>query len=163
MVSAKRSPLMPLSRKKRIAFSITSKASSLEVKILLRERPLILFCPSGRRCRSCSRRCRLRWCGTGIFLRSVRSGGRCLCRSGFFHPLLLLLCLDRRLQWHIFAAFTDIGVHLGDSLADDADIVQVWLDTVVWAAAYCNLKFVGKGNIPVAFVEALVDFLSEMA
>ena len=58
-----------------------------------------------------------------------------------------------------FAAFTDIGVHLGDFLADDADIVQVWLDTVVWAAAYCNLKFVGKGNIPVAFVEALVDFL----
>ncbi len=67
--------------------------------------------------------------------------------------------MDRRFDGTFFAAFTDIGVHLGDFLADDADIVQVWLDTVVWAAAYCNLKFVGKGNIPVAFVEALVDFL----
>ncbi len=133
MVSAKRSPLMPLSRKKRIAFSITSKASSLEVKILLRERPLILFfCPSGRRCRSCSRRCRLRWCGTGIFLRSVRSGGRCLCRSGFFHPLLFATLFGQAASMAHFCSLLQTSVSTWGILWPMMPTsFRFWLDTVV--------------------------------
>lgn len=45
-----------------------------------------------------------------------------------------------------FAAFTDIGIHLGDFLADDADIVQVWLDTLFGQPPTAILNLWGRAT-----------------
>ena len=63
-----------------------------------------------------------------------------------------------RFDGAFFATFTDVYVHFRNSLTDNAYIIQIWLYTVVWASAYCNLKFMWQRHISIAFIKAFVDF-----
>ena len=60
------------------------------------------------------------------------------------------------------AAAAEIRVKLRDALADDAQIVEVWFDTVVRASADRNLKLVRQLDALVALVEALVNLLGQI-
>ena len=60
------------------------------------------------------------------------------------------------------AAAAEIRVKLRDALADDAQIVEVWFDTVVRASADRNLKLVRQLDALVALVEALVNLLGQV-
>ena len=61
----------------------------------------------------------------------------------------------------LLAALAAAFIKVRDTLADDAEIVQIRLDTVVRAAADCDLKFVRKCNIMVALVKTMVNLLGE--
>ena len=61
----------------------------------------------------------------------------------------------------LLAALAAAFIKVRDTLADDAEIVQIRLDTVVRAAADCDLKFVRKRNVMVALVKTMVNLLGK--
>lgn len=63
-----------------------------------------------------------------------------------------------QLRWHIFTALAGLAVKVWNSLSDDSHIVQIWLHTVVWAAAYCDLKFMRQCNLAITLIESLKIF-----
>lgn len=71
----KRSPFRPLSRKNKIAFSITFSASSLDAKILLRDFPREIFFPSVHRYKFYIHKYHLQLYGTDIFRHSDHNVG----------------------------------------------------------------------------------------
>ena len=50
----------------------------------------------------------------------------------------------------------------GNALANNADIVQIRLYTVVRTSAYRNLELMRQHNAAVSFVEAMMDFFREI-
>ena len=67
---------------------------------------------------------------------------------------------DLNLTFLAAAAFLEVV--RGNTLTDDAEVVEVGLYAVVRAAADRDLEFVGKGNVVVALIKTLVDFLAEL-
>ena len=60
-----------------------------------------------------------------------------------------------------FAALAGLAVKVWNSLSDDSHIVQIWLHTVVWAAAYCDLKFMRQCNLAITLIESLKNLLGD--
>ena len=56
------------------------------------------------------------------------------------------------------AAFTYICIDVWNSLSNNSYIIQVWFHTVIRTATHCNLKFMRKCNLPVAFIKTSVNF-----
>ena len=52
-------------------------------------------------------------------------------------------------------------VKVRDALADDADVVQLWLDAVVGTSADRNLKFMREGGISISVKIFLLQFVCE--
>ena len=58
----------------------------------------------------------------------------------------------------LLAAIAVIGIIGRYPLAHNAEIIQTWLNTVVWAAADADFELVGKFDIIPALVECFVQF-----
>ena len=54
------------------------------------------------------------------------------------------------------AAYTYICIDIWNSLSNNSYIIQVWFHTVIRTATHCNLKFMRKCNLPVAFIKTSV-------
>lgn len=61
----------------------------------------------------------------------------------------------------LFASFAAAFIKVRDTLADDAEIVQIRLDTVVRAATDRDLEFVRKRDAMVALVKTMVNLLRQ--
>lgn len=66
-----------------------------------------------------------------------------------------------RLNLADLAAVAEIAVELRDSLADDTQVVEVWLYAVVGAAADRNFELMRKLYAGIAVVEDLVDLVGQ--
>ena len=75
-----------------------------------------------------------------------------------------LCCMDRTGVFHLadLTAAADVRLKTRDALTDHAQIVEVWLDAVVWAASDGNLEFVRQLDRFVAFIEAVVNLSGEV-
>ena len=61
---------------------------------------------------------------------------------------------------HLTAAAL-LQIYLRDPLADDAQVIQIRLDAVVWTAADCQLEFMRQNDIMITNIEQIMKFLAQ--